>query len=85
MSESKKTTNGAAWIRRGALATAATAMALTSLLAAPSAVSAAPRDKGADSTISVDDTTVPTPVDETKNVGKKIKDPIFSMMGGGWA
>ena len=83
MSESKNVVNGACWTRRALLAAAATAVAFTGLLAAPSMASAAPRDKIVDSTISVDDTTVT--ISANAKGGKKIKDPIYTILGGGWA
>ena len=83
MSNSKATTtSGAMWARRGVLAVASTAMAFVSLVAAPSAVSAAPPVKDTDTTITV---TVEAP---REIGGKKIKDttgPVYSMLGGGWA
>ncbi len=79
MSDSKSTTNGAMWARRGALAVAATAMAFTALVAAPSPASAAKPTSDTDTTISVERSSDL----DVKKVGKRI--PVYSIMGGGWA
>ena len=82
MSGSKITVNGATWIRRGLVAIAATGMALTSVLAAPSPASAAPRVKEEPTAVIVDET---QPID-SKKFDKKDPTPIApSMLGGGWA
>ncbi len=82
MSNSNSTIKGAMWARRGVLAVAGTAMAFVSLVAAPSVASAAPPVKDTDTTVTV-------MVDAPREIGgKKIKEttePVFSMLGGGWA
>ncbi len=80
MSNSKNTTSGAMWARRGALAIAATAMAFTSLVAAPSVASAAPPVRDTDITVTVE----PTNELRVKKV-KGTTEPVYSMLGGGWA
>ncbi len=87
MSDTKNVTKGAAWIRRGLLGVAGTAMAVTSVVAAPSVASAAPKHDTAPTTISVtvEDNDTTAVAEEKIVLRKKIKIGVMSMLGGGWA